>query len=177
MKDIDINNLFKEEGELEEFAKIGLLFSWFDDLNNDIDTFITTFLGNWLSGNAFEAIILNNINFVRKIEIFKTILKNEEVANKCHINKKDITFIDKFRILRNHMAHSRYHNHEPYKKMLINSKYISKEVPSNRNLQEMKGDLLSIHKKIEATCEYYWDNRDKLPVIQTKNFFLIPFKD
>jgi len=177
MIDTGFQKLFKNEEDLKEFAKIGMVFSLFDDLEHDINTFIITFMGNWSSGNAFEEIILGNMIFFKKIEIVKTILENDKVADKCKISTEDLKFIDEFRILRNHIAHSRYRNDEEYKKLLVNSKYKSKKIPSTKELNEIKKKLATIHKKIWTTCEHYWDNHPKLPVIQTKNFFLTFIND
>ncbi len=112
--------LFRNAEDRDTFAKIGLIISWIDDLELNLDSILADFFANPVNGNLFTDMLLSKMRFYQKIELLKELIKFKSIIKDTVFKDYMILTASDFKVMltlnsyRNKLAHSGYLSSEEF---------------------------------------------------------------
>lgn len=164
------NLFYAEDGNLEDnkeyLARLGLIFEFIGNVENTMNSLIMFYFtnGNWKRSPPFDNILIPELDYSKKLNIFKKILKLDKIKDVHSINSSDIDFLYELKNIRNRCAHSTYFysdDNSPIAAMYPNKGELF-DLTNDEELKKIQDRIVEIRGQAMEVCVYLMKNRDKL---------------
>jgi len=161
---------FAEDGNLEDnkeyLARLGLIFEFIGTVELMMNHLIMFYFtnGDWERSPPFDDILIPELNYSQKLNIFKKILELDKIKDAHSISSLDIDFLYELKKIRNRCAHSMYFysdDNSPIAAMYPNKGKIF-DLTNDEELKKIRNRIIEIRCQEAKVLVYLMKNRDMI---------------